>query len=262
MNLRQNTECEADTLTLLWRKCRAGDEGCRNALVERFLPLAKAVARRMHAKLLGQVDIEDLTSAGVFGLMDAVRAYDPRRGVRFETFGVSRIRGAMLDDLRAMDWLPRLARARQRQLANLVQSFTSTLGRTPTEGEVAREMHVRPCQARRLMRECNVTMTVSLEQNVLSPHDSLCKLAETLTSDREDNPYLQACRQDMKEYVQRNCTKEEQLIVMLYYYEGMTMKEIGQTMDISESRVSQIHGVLMGRLRERLRSAAKDLQES
>ncbi|MGC9454761.1 MAG: FliA/WhiG family RNA polymerase sigma factor [Phycisphaerae bacterium] len=237
------------------------DEESRNALLENYLPLVRYTAERVHSKLPDEVDVDDLMSAGIFGLMDAVNAYDPERGVKFETYCTARIRGAILDELRSMDWVPRLVRSRAHKLGEATRELEAELGRKPHEKELAKRMRISMKEFRKLRRDAHAVGVVSLSRKWFET-DSNKDLREidVLEDRRSDNPFLTAQRRDIKELITRGLSRAERLIVLLYYFEEMTMKEIGETLDLSESRVSQMHSAILSRLRQQLEKRQKELQ--
>ncbi len=245
-----------------WKDFRKdGDENARNCLLENYLPLVKATAERLHTKLPDEVEVDDLISAGIFGLIDTLNSYDPNRGVKFETYCTSRIRGSMLDQLRSLDWVPRLVRSRAHRLNEALQSLEARLGRKPNEKELASEMKLPISQFRKIRRDAQAVGLISLNKK-WTDADSNKDLREIdILEDRSsDNPYMAAQKRDLKELVSRGLSRAERLIIMLYYFEEMTMKEIGETLDLSESRVSQMHSAVLIRLRDQLDSRRKELQ--
>jgi RNA polymerase sigma factor for flagellar operon FliA len=220
--------------------------------MEAYLPLVRAAAERMRAKLAGQVELDDLLSSGAIGLMHAVQSFDPGRGVKFETYCLARIRGAMLDELRSMDWVPRLARSRYRKLGQAAQILEATTGRKPTDAELARKLHIPLGKLRQMQADAQITGQVSLEHPVDAADDWGARLGDTLPCQREEDPTRQTLRQELKELIETGLSRAERLVILLYYCEEMSMREIGETLDLSESRVSQMHSTLLVRLREKL----------
>ncbi len=235
------------------------DQTCRNMLMEHYTPIVKYTADRIYAKLPDKVELDDLVSAGIFGLMDAIDAFDPERGVKFETYCAPRIRGAILDELRSMDWVPRLVRARAHQLENALQTLEAHLGRMPTETEIASELELNMDEFRRLQRDANATGLVSLN-NKFSESDGEKDIREidVIEDQKSQNPLIEAQKRDLKNLLTKGLTRAERLIIVLYYYEEMTMKEIGATLDLSESRVSQMHSSIVARLKAQLNSRKKE----
>lgn len=233
----------------------------RNALMEFYLPVVRFHADRLRARLPDGVDVDDLISAGVFGLEKAIRSFDPARGFKFETFASPRIHGEILDSLRAMDWVPRLVRSRSAKVDAAVRRHEMAHGRKPTEVELAQSLGI--CDAEefaRVRRDSSAAAVGSIDRK-WSEQDSgreTCD-AEVLVDQGEANPASQAARRDLKALLMRGLTRSEKLIVALYYWEQMTMKEIGKVLDLSESRVSQMHASILGRLKAQLGSRAEEL---
>lgn len=251
---------EGRALQAAWHRYkRTGDESVRNRLIEHYLCLVRYTAERLAAKLPHEVDVEDLMSAGIFGLVDAIDAFDLNRGVKFETYCAPRIRGAILDELRSMDWVPRLVRHRAHRLHDTIRALEVELGRLPTEEEIAERLGLPAEQFHKLLRDATAVSLVSLSQKF---NDSSCGRdvfeIDVLPDLQGCDPVSEAQKQDVKELVTRGLNRAERLIIVLYYYEQMTMKEIGATLDLSESRVSQMHSAIIERLRTQLRTRSPE----
>ncbi len=228
--------------------------------MEHYRPLVRYTAERLHSKLPDKVDVEDLISAGVFGLMDAIDAYDPKRGVKFETYCTPRIRGSILDELRSMDWVPRLVRARAHQLSKATQSLEMHLGRKPTERETAEELDIEMEEFDRLQKDANATTIVSLSTKYGDEEgDKDIREIDVIKDQKSQDPLIEAQKRDLKNLLTKGLTRAERLIIVLYYYEEMTMKEIGMTLDLSESRVSQMHSSIVARLKAQMNNRKKEL---
>ncbi len=235
------------------------DECCRNLLMEHYLPLVKYTAERIYAKLPDKVELDDLISAGIFGLMDAIDAFDQGRGVKFETYCTPRVRGAILDELRSMDWVPRLVRARAHQLERALQTLEAHLGRMPTEKEIATELELNPEEFKRMQRDANAIGLVSLSTKFSdSDGEKTIREIDIIEDQKSQNPLVEAQKRDLKGLLTKGLTRAERLIIVLYYYEEMTMKEIGATLDLSESRVSQMHSSIIARLKAQMNSRKKE----
>ncbi len=235
------------------------DEFHRNLLMENYLPLVKYTADRIYAKLPDKVELDDLVSAGIFGLMDALEAFDPERGVKFETYCTPRIRGSILDELRSMDWVPRLVRARAHQLERALRTLEAHLGRMPTDTEIATEMDLNMNDFHRLQKDAVATGIVSLS-NKFNDSDGEKDIREIdiIEDQKSQNPLLEVQKRDLKGLLTKGLTRAERLIIILYYYEEMTMKEIGATLDLSESRVSQMHSSIIARLKAQMNSRRRE----
>ncbi len=235
------------------------DVQSRNQLLEHYMYIVKYTAERLYTKLPDKVDVDDLISAGTFGLMDAIDAFDPERGVKFETYCSPRIRGSILDELRNMDWVPRLVRARAHQLSRATQSLESELGRKPTDKETAKELNLPPKEFDRLQKDAQAVGLISLDGQLGDNNgDKDIREIDVLKDDRSQDPLIEAQKRDLKNLLTKGLTRAERLIIILYYYEEMTMKEIGATLDLSESRVSQMHSSIVARLKAQLNTRKKE----
>ncbi len=229
------------------------NQDLRNRLVEIYLPLVKYNGERIWSRLPEGVELDDLISAGVFGLMDAIDAFDLSRGVKFETYCVPRIRGAMLDELRTMDWVPRLVRSKASKLNEAVKSLEARLGRQPTENELAAELSISVPELEKMMLDANAVNLISLNKKWYET-DSYKDVREIdiLEDKKGEDPTRRIQKNDLMRLVTKGLNRNERLIIILYYYEELTMKEIGATLDLSESRVSQMHSSIVQRLQNQL----------
>jgi RNA polymerase sigma factor for flagellar operon FliA len=225
----------------------------RNRLVEIYLPLVKYNGERIWARLPEGVELDDLISAGVFGLMDAIDAFDLSRGVKFETYCVPRIRGAMLDELRTMDWVPRLVRSKASKLNEAIKTLEARLGRQPSEQELAEELQISVQELEKMMLDANAVNLISLNKKWYET-DSYKDVREIdiLEDKKGEDPTKRIQKNDLMRLVTKGLNRNERLIIILYYYEELTMKEIGATLDLSESRVSQMHSSIVQRLQNQL----------
>ena len=233
------------------------DEPCeslRNRLMEHYLPLVKYNAERVHTKLPQEVDVDDLMSAGIFGLMDAIDAFDLERKVKFETYCAPRIRGAILDELRAMDWVPRLVRSRSSIVDKASKRFKKETGRAPTDEELQERLAVDNDEFAKIKKDAGATGVVSLNRKWFETDSSKdVREIDIFQDPRQADPLQLVQKRDLQEVITRGLTRAERLIVVLYYYEQMTMKEIGVTLDLSESRVSQMHSSILARLKAQMK---------
>jgi RNA polymerase sigma factor for flagellar operon FliA len=231
----------------------------RNLLIQNYMHLVRYTAERLYMKLPDKVDVDDLISAGMFGLMDALEAFDVNRGVKFETYCSPRIRGSILDELRSMDWVPRLVRARAHQLSRATQALETHLGRKPTREETAKELDMDMVEFDRLRRDANASSLVSLTtQYGDGDGEKDIREIDVIKDQKSKNPLIEAQKRDLKNLLTKGLTRAERLIVVLYYYEEMTMKEIGATLDLSESRVSQMHSSIIARLKAQMNTRKKE----
>jgi RNA polymerase sigma factor for flagellar operon FliA len=240
---------------------RTHSQTIRNFFMEKFLPLVRYNAERIYARLPDEVDIEDLMSAGLFGLMDAIDAFDLERQVKFETYCAPRIRGAILDELRSMDWVPRLVRHRSAKIDSARNRLEMRLGRTPTQDEISTALGVDDEEYKKLQRDGSAVGVISLSRN-WRQSDSGREMREidVIKDDSQSNPLTETQRKDLKELITKGLSRAERLIVILYYYEEMTMKEIGATLDLSESRVSQMHSSILARLKAQMQHRSREFE--
>lgn len=248
-------------LSRAWKEFKlTGDEALRNRLIEHYMYLVRFAAERIGAKLPDEVDVDDLMSAGIFGLVDAIDAFDLERGVKFETYCAPRIRGAILDELRTMDWVPRLVRHRSHKLDTVTRALEMELGRSPTQEEISQRMDMSADQFARVIRDAGAAVSlVSLSRKHYDSDSQRDVLEIDLLQDQQRrDPVSDLQQQDVRDLVIRGLNRAEKLIIVLYYYEQMTMKEIGATLDLSESRVSQMHSAILERLKTQLHERQKD----
>jgi RNA polymerase sigma factor FliA len=237
-------------------------EPVRNFLMEKYLPLVRYNAERIYTRLPDEVDVEDLMSAGLFGLMDAIDAFELDRNVKFETYCAPRIRGAILDELRAMDWVPRLVRHRTAKVEAARQKFEMAYGRSPTDEELSQYLQLSGEEFEKVKRDSSAVSTHSITRKYAATGDGGRELREidVVRDDTESNPLREMQRRDLKDLITKGLSRAERLIVVLYYYEGMTMKEIGATLDLSESRVSQMHSSILARLKAQMQTRPRELE--
>lgn len=244
----------------IWKQFhKTHDNHSRNLLMEHYRYLVKYTAERLHSKLPDKVELDDLISVGTFGLMDALDAFDPSRGVKFETYCSPRIRGSILDELRNMDWVPRLVRARASQLAKATRSLETHLGRKPTEKETAEKLDINMEEFNRLQRDASAVSVLSLSTKYNEDDGGKdIREIDVIKDNKSQNPLIEAQKRDLKNLLTKGLTRAERLIIVLYYYEEMTMKEIGATLDLSESRVSQMHSSIVARLKAQMNNHKKE----
>jgi RNA polymerase sigma factor for flagellar operon FliA len=246
---------DKDDILKVWQqyKPECSDQRLRNILMERYFPLVKYNGERIWQRLPDGVELDDLISAGVFGLMDAIDAFDMDRGVKFETYCVPRIRGAMLDELRTMDWVPRLVRSKASKLSDATKKLETRLGRTPTVNELAEYMQMSVQEIEKMISDASAVNLISLNKKWYET-DSYKDVREIdiLEDKKGEDPTRRIQKNDLMRLVTKGLNRNERLIIILYYYEELTMKEIGATLDLSESRVSQMHSSIVQRLQNQL----------
>ena len=249
------TVAQKEEILAVWKEFKrdTSNQELRNQLMERYFPLVKYNGERIWQRLPDGVELDDLISAGVFGLMDAITAYDLSRGVKFETYCVPRIRGAMLDELRSMDWVPRLVRSKASKLNDATKKLEAKLGRAPTQIELAERLELSIKELEKMIRDANAVNLISLNKKWYET-DSYKDVRELdiLQDKKGEDPTRRVHKNDLMRLVTKGLNRNERLIIILYYYEELTMKEIGATLDLSESRVSQMHSSIVTRLQSQL----------
>ena len=224
-------------------------------MLREHLPMVRFLALRIRERLPQQVEMEDLISAGIVGLMDALQKFDPEKKVQFRTYAQFRVRGAMLDSLRALDWGPRDLRRKGRAVEEAIRSLSTTLGKAPTESEVAKKMGLDLNAYQQLLGELSGLELGSL--NAVPTDDAGVEVLALIPAGPEDDPFLQCQSSEMRRLLAEaiaQLPERERMVLTLYYYEELTMREVGATMGVVESRVSQLHSSAMARLRVALRA--------
>ena len=248
---------DASGVERLWDDfARTGDVDARNRLVVHYSPLVKYVAGRLSAGLPNTVEQADLVSYGMFGLIDAISRFDRSRGFKFETYAMSRIRGAIIDELRAIDWVPRSLRAKSRAVQRAYTHLEHELLRTPTDEEVAAELGMTEPELQELFGKISFFGLVALEETLASggSREESLTVGDTVV-DPEPGPVgmfeVEETRQILAGAINR-LPDREKLVLTLYYYEGLTLNDIGRVLGITESRVCQIHTKAVLQLRSKL----------
>ncbi len=241
----------------LWRAFRSThDTHIRERLILHYAPLVKYVAARVGAGVPASVETADLVSYGVFGLIDAVEKFDPDRAVRFEPYATTRIRGAILDGLRANDWIPRSLRHKARSVQNAYAALLSRLHRTPTEAEIAAELGLSEPQLHVIIRQLSFANVVALDEFLGSDRGAgTLSLRETLADVQAEDPLAAAEAVEVRHLLARAIEAlppREQTVVTLYYFEHLKLAEIGRVLGVTESRVCQLHTKAVLHLRTRL----------
>lgn len=248
----------------LWMKYKEdNDAQARETLILSYAPLVKYVAGRLAIGMPANVQRDDLLSYGVFGLMEALDRFDHLRGIKFETYAISRIKGAIWDGLRAMDWVPYSIRQKAKELEKAFSKLEFSLGRSATDQEVCQAMGLTATQFQKLLLETNSTTLLSLDEQLGSENgDEGLRLLDLIQDPQAEDPISAAEYQEIKNTLAEAIDKlpeRERLVVALYYYEGLTLKEIGQVLGVTESRVSQMHSKAILRLRGRLSRLKKKI---
>ena len=239
------------------RYLRDQDPEIRQRLLNRYLPLVRNVAGRMAINFPRSVELCDLINTGVIGLIEAFRNFDPDRGVKFETYAVPRIRGAILDELRALDWVPRSTRAKAREIEKALLGFENEFGRPPSDEELAAMLGITVEELHLSLEDVSKTTLLSLDEMIFREEDNRQVPRLETVEDENANIILKDLeRNELQAFLViaiDRLTAQEKLVIALYYYEELTLKEIGEVMKISESRVSQIHTKAVLKLRGMVR---------
>lgn len=229
-----------DSLWREFRRTRSTD--LRNQLVLRYLDLARMTAERERTRLPAEVDPDDLRQAAVIALMNAIQKFNPELGIKFETFCSLRLRGGIMDELRHMDWVPRLVRNRAAQMERQRNAIEVRFGRSPAHDELRAQAGLSEADWAKILRDSAPPSMVSLERPCFDGDSSRAlREIDTVGDGRSVAPAQEPMRRDLVNRLGRGLTRSEKLVVILYYYEQLTMREIGEVLDLSESRVSQMH---------------------
>ena len=248
----------------LWKRYRKQrDPAIREYFVHQYAPLVKYVAGRVAIGMPSAVDFDDLVQCGMFGLFDAISKFDPTKHVKFKTYAVTRIRGAIFDELRAIDWVPRSVRQKAREVEDTVRELEAGLGRAATDEEIAVGMGVSVQEFQRILVRIAGTAVVSLNDVWHGGEDEdRVSIEDNIESPTESGPATIAEKEEMRRVIVeaiRELPDNEQQVLALYYYEELTLKEIGQVLEVTESRVSQLHTKARLRLRTKLTNVKRGI---
>jgi len=254
---------QAEDTQTLWRQYRANPDSkpLRDRLILTYAPLVKYVAGRLGSGLPAHVDDDDLISYGLLGLIGAIERYDPDRDVKFETYAIARIKGSIIDELRAMDWVPRSVRARARDIERAIAELERKLHRAPNDEEIAGKLGITEQELEDSLTDISRSSIAALDElwTVSSGGGDQVALIDTIEDIEAPDPQGALSQTEMKEAVGEAIARlpeREKLVVTLYYYEELTLREIGEVLGVTESRVSQLHTKAVLRLKARLSGAA------
>jgi RNA polymerase sigma factor for flagellar operon FliA len=245
----------------LWRRYKVdGDAGARERLVVAYSPMVKFVAGRLGAGLPSHVDDADLISYGLMGLIGSIERFEPERGIKFETFAMTRIRGAIIDELRSLDWVPRSVRSRAREIEAAQAKLEHELQRAPSEAELAAKLEVSEDELQTSLLEIANSSVYALDElwTVSDSSGDQVSLLDTISDPRAEDPQESLASSEIKDRLTEaiaSLPEREQLVVALYYYENLTLREIGEVLGVTESRVSQLHTKAVMRLKSGLEAA-------
>jgi RNA polymerase sigma factor for flagellar operon FliA len=253
----------ADETQSLWLQYRkTGDQGIRDRLILTYAPLVKYVAGRLGSGLPAHVDEGDLVSYGLLGLIGAIERYEPDRDVKFETYAIARIKGAIIDELRAMDWVPRSVRSRAREIERAIAELEAKLGEAPTDEQIAAKVGITVEELEESLSDIARSSIAALDElwTISGSEGDQVALIDTIEDTDAPDPQSSLSLTEMKEAIAdaiARLPEREKLVVTLYYYEELTLREIGEVLGVTESRVSQLHTKAILRLKARLSGSAR-----
>lgn len=248
----------------LWKEYKkTKNPSIRDSLIRQYAPLVKYVAGKVAVGMPQNVEFDDLVGYGVFGLFDAIEKFDPDKHVKFKTYAVTRIRGAIFDELRSIDWVPRSVRQKGREIEEAVRKLESTLGRSATDQEVARELGMSDKDFEKAMMRVSGTSILSLNDVWYTGDDNdKVSIADSIESPQNLNPDTIVEKEEIKRVIVQSIQElpdKEKKVLVLYYYEDLTLKEIGKVLEVTESRVSQLHTKAIMRLKAKLTNIRKGI---
>ncbi|MCQ2612913.1 MAG: RNA polymerase sigma factor WhiG [Treponemataceae bacterium] len=254
----QKTE---DELWQEYKKTRSPQ--IRDAFIRQYMPLVKYVAGKVAVGMPGSVEFDDLVGYGQFGLLDAINKYDPDKNVKFKTYAVQRIRGSILDELRELDWVPRSVRQKSREIEDAIVKVEAKLGRTANDEDIAGEMGISVSELQKTVMKVSGTSILSLNDVWYAGDDSdRMSIGDSIESPSSLNPDVIVEREEVRRVIIEainELPEKEKMVLVLYYHEDLTFKEIGQVLDVSESRISQLHTKANLRLRSKLTNFKKGI---
>ena len=253
---------DGDAVAALWEQYQHDrDRSVRDQLIVQYSPLVKYVAGRVGVGLPQNVEQADLVSYGMFGLIDAIEKFDSARGFKFETYAMSRIKGAILDELRAMDWVPRSVRSKARGIERAYAKLESDLHRSPTDEELALELEMEVGELQDVVNQISLTGVAALDEMLAGERGESTTLGDTITTDLVPGPTDVLEEEETRQLLGRSINgmpDREKLVLTLYYYENLTLAEIGKALGVTESRVCQIHTKAVLHLKSRMAAAERE----
>lgn len=229
------------------------DPAQREQLILEYIPVVKFVAGRLCMHLKGHVELEDMISYGIFGLIDAIDKFSFEKGVKFETYASVRIRGAILDGIRKLDWIPRTIRQESKRMEQVYAELESVLGREPKDEEIAEKLNISLEETREMIRKSSIAICISLDDYLEQNHEGAFPAGPSHQAPSQpEDAVLRREAKDVLAAAIEKLSEKERLVVTLYYYEELTLKEISKVMGVSESRVSQIHSKAVLKLKMRI----------
>lgn len=239
------------------------DPRVRDAFVKQYAPLVKYVAGKVAVGMPHNIEFDDLVGFGVFGLFDAIEKYDPDKHVKFKTYAVTRIRGAIFDELRSIDWVPRSVRQKTKEIDETVNRLEASLGRAASDQEIASEMNMSMADFQKTMLKISGTSVLSLNDIWYTGDDNdKVSIVDSIESPQSLNPDTIVEKEEIKKVIVQainELPEKEKKVLVLYYYEDLTLKEIGKVLEVTESRISQLHTKAIMRLRTKLTNLKKGI---
>ena len=257
MELGQTQPLDEEEENKLWREFKkTKSSALRDKFIRQYMPLVKYVAGKVSVGLPASIEYDDLVGFGQFGLLDAITKFDPDKGVKFKAYAVTRIRGAIFDEMRQLDWVPRSVRQKSKEIEDTIGDLESRLGRPATDAEVAKEMNMTEAEFQQTVMKVSGTSVLSLNDVWYSGDDNdHMSIGDSIESPSSLNPDVQVEREEIRKVIIEainELPEKEKMVIVLYYHEDLTFKEIGQVLDVSESRISQLHTKANLRLRAKL----------
>ena len=254
-------EKEEEKLWLEFKKTKSS--ALRDKFIRQYMPLVKYVAGKVSVGLPASIEFDDLVGFGQFGLLDAINKYDPEKNVKFKTYAVTRIRGAIFDEMCQLDWVPRSVRQKSREIEDVIVELESRLGRPATDAEIAKEMNMSEEDFQQTVMKVSGTSVLSLNDVWYSGDENdHMSIGDSIESPASLNPDVQVDREEIRRVIIQainELPEKEKMVIVLYYHEDLTFKEIGQVLDVSESRISQLHTKANMRLRAKLTNMRKGI---
>lgn len=250
-----------EELWKLYKKTK--DKKIREHFVTQYAPLVKYVAGKIAIGMPQNVDFDDLVGYGVFGLLDAIEKFDPNKDIKFKTYAVTRIRGAIYDELRSIDWVPRSVRQKAKELERVIGKLENRLGRSATDEEISKELGISIRELHTLILKISGASILSLSDVwYVGDESDKVSVMETIESPKSLNPDIIVEREEIKNIIVQAISElpdKEKKVLILYYYEDLTLKEIGEVLQVTESRISQLHTKAIMRLRSKLMNIKKSM---
>ena len=248
----------------LWKEfSKSKSSTLRDKIIRKYMPLVKYVAGKVAVGLPASMEFDDLVGFGQFGLLDAINKYDLTKKVKFKTYAVTRIRGAIFDEMRQLDWVPRSVRQKTREIEDIISELEAKLSRPATDAEIAKEMNITEEEYQHTVMKISGTSVLSLNDVWYSGDDSdHVSIGDSIESPQSLNPDVQVEREEIRKVIIQainELPEKEKMVIVLYYHEDLTFKEIGQVLDVSESRISQLHSNANVHLRAKLTNFRKGI---